>query len=135
MTNKSIWVLFILIACYIAYLVFQQWDKARLEHDGKLKAEAAAVVNGDSLQGLPYQLEPTLRSAKDKGPVAFQAWFTTNEKYLSDPRKAWIELELCVAMSRENPSEAKKIFARVKGRIPPSSPVWSKMKELEKSFE
>ena len=118
MTNKAIWVLIIAVVCYGAYLLFQQWDQARLEHDGKKKAEATAVVTGESLQGMPYPMESALRSAKDKGPVAFHAWFTANGKLLADPRKAWIELELCVAMSRENPSEAKKIFANVKNRVP-----------------
>lgn len=133
--TKAIWILIILVAAYVAYLLFQQWDKARLEHEGKKKIEAAAVITGESLPGMPQQLETGLRSAKDKGPAAFRAWFSSNEKLLADPRKAWIELELCVAMSRENPSEAKKIFAAVKGRVPPSSPVWPRMKEMEKTFE
>lgn len=133
--TKAIWILIVLAVGYVGYALYQQWDKARLEHDGIRKAEAAAVVTGESLPGMAYQLETALRSAKDKGPVAFQSWFTANEKTLADPRKAWIELELCVAMSRENPSEAKKIFARVKARVPPSSPVWPRMKELEKTLE
>ena len=133
--TKAIWILIILAVGYGGYLLFQQWDQARLEHDGQKKAEAAAVVVGERLPGMQQQLESALKSAKDKGPVAFQSWFTANEKTLADPRKAWIELELCVAMSRENPSEAKKIFARVKARVPPSSPVWPKMKELEKTLE
>ena len=133
--TKAIWVLIILVVCYIGYALFQQWDKARLEHDTGKKAEAAAAVVGESLSGLPYQLEQSLKTAKDRGPVAFRAWFSVNEKQIADPRKAWIELELCRAMSRENPSEAKKIFAAVKSRVPPSSPVWPRMKELEKTFE
>lgn len=133
--TKAIWVLIVLVVCYGGYLLFQEWDKARLEHDGKRKVEAAAAVSGESLPGMPYQLDTTLRSARDNGPAAFQSWFSTNEKLLSDPRKAWIELELCVALSRENPSEAKKIFNRVKTRVAPSSPVWPKMKEMEKTFE
>ena len=132
--TKAIWILIILVVGYIGYAFYQQWDKARLEHDGIRKAEVTAVV-GESLPGMPYQLETALRSAKDKGPVAFRTWFSTNEKLLADPRKAWIELDLCVAMSRENPSEAKKIFAGIKSRVPPSSPVWPKMKELEKTLE
>ena len=133
--TKAIWILIVLVAAYVAYLLFQQWDKARLEHEGKKKIEAAAVITGESLPGMRQELETALRAAKDKGPAAFRTWFTANEKSLTDPRKAWIELELCVAMSRENPSEAKKIFAAVKSRVPPSSPVWPKMKEMEKTFE
>ncbi len=133
--TKAIWILIILVAAYVAYLLFQQWDKARFEHEGQKKVEAAAAIAGESLPGMRQELETALRTAKDKGPVAFRAWFTANEKLLADPRKAWIELELCVAMSRENPAEAKKIFAAVKKRVPPSSPVWPKMKEMEKTFE
>ena len=132
--TKAIWVLIILVVGYIGYLLFQQWDKARLEHEGHKKDEAAAIVSGDSLPGLPYQLEQSLRTAKENGATAFQTWFKANEHNLADPRKAWIELELCVAMTRANPAEAKRIYAAVKGRVPPTSPVYAKVKELEKTF-
>jgi len=133
--TKAIWVLIILVVGYIGYLLFQQWDKARLEHDSRKKEEAATMINGDSLPGMPPQLDSGYRSAKDHGPVAFQTWFNSSERLLADPRKAWVELELCVAMARSSPAEAKKIFTNVKGRVPPSSPVWSRVKELEKTFE
>lgn len=133
--TKAIWILIILVAAYVGYRLFQQWDQARLEHHGQKKAEATSVVTGESLPGMRQDLESSLRLAKDKGPAAFRSWFSTNEKTLADPRKAWIELELCISMSRENPAEAKRIFAGVKKRVPPSSPVWSKMKEMEKTFE
>lgn len=133
--TKAIWVLIILVVGYIGYLLFQQWDKARLEHDGRQKEEAAAVLQGDSLPGLPSPLEAGYRSAKEHGPTAFQNWFKANERSMADPRKAWIELELCVAMTRQSPAESKKIFSNVKDRVPPSSPVWPRVKELEKTFE
>jgi len=133
--TKAIGVLIILAVGYVGYLLFLQWDKARLEHDGLQKESAAALVQGDSLPGLPWPLEQGYRTAKERGATAFQAWFKANQQALTDPRKAWIELELCVAMSRQNPAEAKKIFAGVKDRVPPASPVWPRMKELEKTFQ
>ena len=132
--TKAIWVLIILVAGYIGYLLFVQWDKARLEHAGQKPEQAAALASGDSLAGLPYQLDASYRAAKASGAANFRTWFTANEKLLADPRKAWIELELCVAMTRDNPAEAKKIYAAVKSRVPPSSPVYAKVKELEKTF-
>lgn len=131
--TKAIWVLIILVIGYIGYLLFLQWDKARLEHEGR-KNEPSAIV-GDSLPGMPYQLDQSYKTAKNTSAAAFQTWFNANERLLTDPRKAWIELELCVAMSRQNPAEARNIFAKVKSRVPPSSPVWSRVKELEKTFE
>ena len=132
--TKAIWVLIILVVGYVGYLLFQQWDKARLEHEGRKQEEAATVVTGDGLPGMPQQFETGYRAAKTKSATAFQDWFKQNEQYLVDPRKAWIELELCKAMIRENPTEAKKIYATVKSRVSPSSPVYAKVKELEKTF-
>jgi len=133
--TKSIGVLIILAVAYVAYLVFQQWDKAQLEHDNARKLAAATVFTPESLPGMPDQLDASLRAAREKGPTAFRAWFKTYERQIVDPRRAWIELDLCVALARENPAEARRIFAGVKGRLPPASPVWPKMKELEKTFE
>lgn len=133
--TKLIAALMVLGVVFVGYLIFQQWDKARTEHDNQRRIEAAANVSPESLPGMPSQLDQSFRAAKENGPAAYRAWFNTYERQLADPRKAWIELELCVALARENPAEAKRIFAGVKGRLPPASPVWPKMKELEKTFE
>ncbi len=45
-----------------------------------------------------------------------------------DPRKAWIELDSCVAIAREDPSEARRVFAEVKKRTP-------RVKALEKTYK
>lgn len=135
MMTKAIWVLIIVVIGYIGYAIFQQWDKARIEHDTGKQAAAAVGVQGEGLPGMPPQLESGMKAAKERGPAAFRTWFNANQALLSDPRKAWIQLDLCVAMTRENPSEAKQIYADVKKRVPPSSPVWARMKELEKTFE
>lgn len=133
--TKSIGVLIVLAVCYLGYLLFQQWDKARLEHEQQRRTQTAVNTAPEALPGMPYQLDQSLRAAREKGPAAFRTWFNTYERELADPRKAWIELDLCVALARENPAEARRIFAGVKARVPPASPVWPKMKELEKTFE
>jgi len=133
--TKAIWILIGLVVAYMAFLLVKQWNRTQLEHAREEKQKTAATINAESLPGMPYGLESGLRTAKERGPRAFQDWFRANEKSLFDPRKAWIEMELCVAMTRENPAEAKRIFASVKGRTPPSSPVWPKVKELERTFQ
>ncbi len=131
--TKAIWVLIVFFVVYVGYLLFQQWDQARLEHEGQQR-ESAVVVTGESLAGMPVQLESSYRDAKGRGAAAFQEWFKQNERFLSDPRKAWIEVELCKMLIRENPSEAKKIYVAVKERVSSASPVYEKVKELEKAF-
>ena len=64
-----------------------------------------------------------------------RAWLKTHGAQLQDPRKAWIELDFCVAITREDPAEARRIFKSVKERLQPTSPVWPRVKQLEKSYE
>lgn len=132
--TKLIWALIIAAVAFVGYRVYEHWAKIQEERGGKVEAPVVAV-SGDSLPGMPAHLDAGCRAAREKSPAAFRAWFNANEKQLSDPRKAWIELDLCVAIRRDSPAEAKEIFARVKKRVPPSSPVWPRMKELERAFQ
>jgi hypothetical protein len=136
--TKTIWAFIIIVVLYLGWLLFQNWSKVRDEHEAQVSGQASAApvaVNGDQLPGLPQGLETSYRTARDKGTRAVREWLKTYGAQLQDPRKAWIELEQCIALARENPSEAKTLFATVKQRVPPSSPVWPKVKELEKTFE
>ena len=65
----------------------------------------------------------------------FANWLANHGRAVQDPRLAWIQLDYCLAISRENPAEAKKIFAAVKDRTPSSSPVYPRIQELAKSYE
>jgi len=54
---------------------------------------------------------------------------------VQDPRKAWIELDYCVMVAREDPAEAKRVFRDVKARTAASSPVWPRIQKLQKTYE
>ncbi len=56
-------------------------------------------------------------------------------KVAKDPRLAWIELDYVQLVAPKNPGEAKRVFADVKQRTPPESPVYKRVKELEKTYE
>src|ERR1022692_1784440 len=125
----------IIVVLYIGWEVFLYWDKVSHEEETKQKQDAAAMVIGDQLQGLPYQLETSLQNAQKQGATGLKNWLKTYSQSVEDPRKAWIELDYCVAVAREDPSEARRVFAQVKERTAPSSPVWPRMKQLEKAYE
>ncbi len=133
--TKAIAALIIVLVCYGVWELFLYWEKVKNEEDTKQKQDAAAIVAGDTLPGVPYQLEQSLREAKERGGAALGAWLKAHGQSVEDPRKAWIQLDYCVAIAREDPAEARRVFAEVKDRIKPASPVYSKMKQLEKSFE
>jgi hypothetical protein len=89
----------------------------------------------EQLPGMVSQLEPSLQAAKNQGAAAMKNWLKTYGYAIHDPRKAWIQLDYCLLLSRENPAEARRLFAEIKNRTPETSPVWRRIKQLEKTYE
>jgi len=133
--TKLIGALMIIGVLYAGWELFLYWDKVKNEEETKQKQETAAMVNGDLLLGMPPKLETSFQAARNQGVAGLRAWLKAYGQSVEDPRKAWIELDYCVAVARQDPAEAKRVFAQVKERTPPSSPVWPRMKQLEKAYE
>jgi|SRR5215471_2615922 len=133
--TKLIAILIILAVLYGGWQLFFYWEKIKNEEETQKKQAAAAVVVGDQLPGVPNQLEASLKAAESQGAVGLKNWLKTYGRSIQDPRKAWIELNYCVLISRADPSEARHVFAEVKNRTPESSPVWPRIKQLEKTYE
>ena len=133
--TRLIAVLIVVVVLFGGWKFFLYWEKVKNEEEAEKKQAAAAVVQPESLPGLPQQYESGLKAAQQAGNAAFRKWLKTYDKLLEDPRKAWVQLDFCVAIAREDPSEARRIFAEVKARTPPSSPVWPRVKALEKSYQ
>ena len=134
MTKLIAALIIVAVLCGV-WQLFLYWEKVKNEEERTQKQEAAAAVMGDQLPGLPYQLEASLQTARKQGAAGLRNWLKSNSRSVEDPRKAWIELDFCVAVAREDPAEAKRVFAAVKERIGPASPVWTRMKQLEKTYE
>lgn len=132
--TKIITAVIIIAVLYGGWHLFLYWEKVKNEEEVQKKELAQAAVAGDSLPGLPYQLEASLQTARQQGATALGTWLKNNEASLQDPRKAWIELEYVLLLARENPSEAKRVFQTVRERVPESSPVRKRVVELEKTF-
>ena len=133
--TKIIAAFIIIVVVWGGWELFLYWEKVKNEEETKQKQDAAAMVNGDTLPGLPYKLEASLQAARKQGAAGLKNWLKTHSQSVEDPRKAWIELDYCVAVAREDTAEARRVFATVKERTPQSSPVWPRIKQLEKAFE
>ena len=133
--TKLIAALIIVAALYCGWALFSYWEKVKNGEEAQQKQDAAAIVTGDRLPGLPYNLESSLQTARKRGATGLRNWLKAYGQSLEDPRKAWIELDFCVAVAREDPAEARRVFAAVKERLGPASPVWPRMKTLEKTYE
>ena len=98
-------------------------------------AAPAPEVNGDELPGLPARLEPVLEAARQRGATGLHDFLRNNGKMVEDPRLAWIQLDYVLLVAPSDPAEARKVFAKVKERLSPDSPVYPRMKQLEKTYE
>ena len=132
--TKLISAFIVIVVIFCGYQVWLKWDEVQHEEETK-KKESAAVLNPAYLSGMPSQLETSYQQAQKQDNAAMRAWLKTYGNSLQDPRKAWIELDFCVAITREDPTEARRIFKSVKERTPANSPIQPRLKQLEKSYE
>ena len=135
MTKTLIIVVIVIAVALGGWQLFEYWEKVQDEKDTAQKNAAAAVVNPDALQGLPNGYDASLRAAQQQGTAALGNWLKLYGPAVQDPRKAWIQLDYVLLITRDNPQEAKRIFNEVKDRTPPSSPVWPRVHDLEKSYQ
>jgi len=133
--TKLITAFIIVVICYCAYHLFRYWESVSDEEQSQRKEVATLAHQAENLPGLPPHLQEGLRAAQQHGANGLRNWLNAFGSQVQDPRKAWLEMDLCVAIAREDPAEARRIFKSVKERIPPSSPVWPRVKQLEESFE
>jgi hypothetical protein len=132
----AISIVVIVLLGFGAFKLWEYWDQTEREK-AIAQRTAGGAVDPRTIQGLPSQLEPQLEEAKQRGPEAFKQ-FIDNIKRSSlvrDPRLAWIELDYVVMLSGKDPVEAKRLFRKIKQRVEPDSPVYPRIKSLERTFE
>lgn len=130
--TRLITIFIILVVIFCGWQFYQYWER---EVGDQQKQAQSAQLHPERLPGMPSQLEQSYNSVKNQGPQALKEWLDRYGSMLQDPRKAWIELDYCVAVTRDNPAEARRIFAEVKARTPHSSPIWPRIQQLESSYE
>ena len=135
MTKTLIIIAVVVIVALGGWQLFDYWQKISDEKDTQQKNAASAVVNPDNLPGLPPGYDVSLRAAQQQGAAGLGNWLKLYGPAVQDPRKAWLQLDYVLLITRDNPQEAKRIFNEVKDRTPPSSPVWPRIHDLEKSYQ
>ncbi len=92
-------------------------------------------VDPSVLPGLPPGLEASFQTSRKQGAAGMRNWLKAYRPYLSDPRLAAIELDYVVLVGASDLKEARQIFAAVKQRTPTNSPVYPRIKQLEKTYQ
>ena len=132
----AISILIIVAVVFVVYKGWDYWETVNKQREAQKQADYTQI-DPRSLPGVPYNAENALQEAYNKGTVALKEWIDNAKRspLISDPRLAWIELDYVVRVAREDPVQARKVFAEVKKRTPPDSPVYRRIKELEKTYE
>jgi len=119
-----------------AWQIHQYWGTFNDKPSGTGEpAPAQADISGDQLPGLPGTLEGPLRTAEEHGAAALREFLAAHGNAIRDPRRAWIELDYVVLAGANDPAEARLVFSKVKARLAPDSPVYNRLKQLEKTYE
>lgn len=128
-------ILLIVGAAFGGWQIYSYWVEVRGKDNAKEHAVEAPQLSGSQLPGLASTLEGSLEAARAKGAPGLRQFLIQYGRTISDPRLASIELDYVVLVAQKDPAEAKKFFARVKERTPATSPVYARMKQLEKTYE
>jgi hypothetical protein len=125
-----------IIVLWVGWKIYDQWKSIKSEHP---RTAATETINPRNLPGIPDTMKDALENSLDKaqrhGATGLREWLKIYRQCVEDPRLAWIELDYCVLVARENPVEARKIFHDINERTPPTSPLYPRLKQLEKTYE
>lgn len=133
--SKVIGIIFVVLVIWGGYELWEYWDKYNTGKDLKEQEAQQQQVVPEQLPDMPNGLERTYQIAQKNGATGIRNWLKAYGARVDDPRRAWIELDYVVAVSQEDPVEAKKVFADVKSRTPENSPVYRRIKELKRTYE
>jgi len=134
MSSKLIGALIFVLLLWVGYRVFTHYREVNRERWEQQQLATGKGVDPAKLTGVPYHLEQSLNTAQSQGAAALKKWLDTYGTQIQDPRKAWIQLDYCKMVFRENPQQARETYSAVRARLKTDSPVYPYMKQLEKAF-
>jgi hypothetical protein len=135
MSTKLIGALMILVLVWGGYRIFTYYKEVQEQRWIEKDKASGKNIDEAKLAGMPYQLERSLEQAQSGGTETMREWLERYGEQIRDPRKAWIQLDYCTMIARDDPQEAKAVYRAVKERLQEESPVYPRLKQFEKSFE
>jgi len=118
---------------FVGWKTWVYWEEVQKE--GKKEETKPEILDSRYLQGMPYKLETELSDSKKEGAEGLKRFLDRWSPSIQDPRLGALELDYVVAISATDPIEAKRLFSKVKERIPPDSPLYPRIKALQNTYE
>ncbi len=129
-------ILLVLTAFWGARQLISHWETVKAKSDGEEgRVPVVQKAGPETLAGLPPGLEASLQNAQKQGATGLKNWLKLYRSYVSDPRLAAIELDYVILVGPGNLKEAKQVFVAVRQRTPTNSPVYPRIKQLEKNYQ
>jgi hypothetical protein len=129
--------LLLLAVLWLGKELYNFWLRVKAKADAQDRGQAAEVqkpAESAVMAGLPPSMEPSLQEAMKQGAPALEAWLKQNGNYVADPRRASIELDYAVLIGSKDFARARQIYSDVRGRTPTNSPVYPRVRQLERTF-
>ena len=126
-----------IVVLIIAVAGFLGWKSTELWQESKAKAHETEVVevHNEYLSGMEGSLETPLQNARARGASGLRDFLRQYGRRIQDPKLAAIQLDYVVLVAQQDLGEARKVFSEVKNRVPSSSPVYPRIKQLEKTYQ
>jgi hypothetical protein len=129
----AIAIVIIALVAFGGWKIFEQWQK--VEEGQQQPAPQAVLIPDTQLPGMDGNLESALDNARRRGASGLRDFLKQHGGRIRDPRLASIQLDYVVLVAKEDLAEARNVFAKVKERTDGSSPVYPRVKQLEKTFD
>jgi len=133
--TKIISIFIIVLVVVAGWKLFDYYKKVDEENQNQAKVATGADIKPNELSGVPWSLQNSLDTAQRNGATGLRNWLKAYGNNIQDPRKAWIQMDYCLAAMRDEPNEARRVFKAVKERTPTNSVIYPRIRQLEKTFE
>lgn len=131
--SNFIGLILVVLVLYGASKFNHYWQSVKAKQEQS--DSAGQPASNGPLPGLPPTLESSLQTAQKQGASGLKAWLKQYRSYVQDPRLAQIELDYVVLVATSDRAEAQRVFDGVKGRVQPGSPMYDRVKKLERTYQ
>ncbi len=133
--NKFLGILIVIGIGIVGWRFAERYQRAKDEAVDPRQAQIAPEPIDRSDPGMALELEASFEAAKAQGAATLKNWLFRYRFHVREPRLSEIELDYILMVQGSDPVEARKVFAEVKRRHGPKSPLANRIERLAKTYE
>ena len=131
--NKLLWILLLVGLVWGVTKFAGYYNRVKKESERDSRTEEVAAVS--ALPQLSPAVEQSLQQASAGGAASLKAWLDRFGPSIPEPRRSAIELDYVQLLARSDPAGARRKFQEVRAKVAADSPIYDRIKKLEKTFQ